>query len=277
MLMKRKRSQKAVLQNGGFTLIEIIIVLLILAVLVAVAVPSLVGYIDNTKAQVCETNRRTLERYYEYFRQLHPEATLASFMAGDFDDLADDIGDVQCPSGGIYSVEDGHIVCSVHGALDEPENNEGADDDPVGYDIGVLAFTDVNGNKVYLSGNLDATKEDAANNYGKLLSNGDVYQDETGIYVVVRNPYVSATQGENDITLADYNAATNGLLKIDTTAQVLTTSEHNGSTWTTAPTLGSLYYYEGNTYICAYPSGQWTSTDPTSDTVWIKLNGQDVG
>lgn len=48
----------------GFTLVELIVVLVILALLSAVLVPALLGFIDKSKEKVCLVNRSMIERYY---------------------------------------------------------------------------------------------------------------------------------------------------------------------------------------------------------------------
>jgi prepilin-type N-terminal cleavage/methylation domain-containing protein len=53
--MKRKK---------GFTLIEIIVVIVIIAILSLILTPSVIGYITNTKESVCNTNFRTIETEY---------------------------------------------------------------------------------------------------------------------------------------------------------------------------------------------------------------------
>ena len=55
------------MKNRGFTLIEIIVVIAILAILSAIAVPRFIGYTDATKEQVCNMNCKTIERAYEIY------------------------------------------------------------------------------------------------------------------------------------------------------------------------------------------------------------------
>jgi type IV pilus assembly protein PilE len=54
--------------NRGFTLIELLIVIAILGILSAIAVPSYMGHIDNTKASVAKDNLRNIYlQQQEYF------------------------------------------------------------------------------------------------------------------------------------------------------------------------------------------------------------------
>lgn len=64
-------------KKHGFTLTELIIVIAILAILAAILVPLMVGYIEESQTSVCQTNMATVRRLYTY------EAGLAS---GDLSD-----------------------------------------------------------------------------------------------------------------------------------------------------------------------------------------------
>ena len=52
--MKRK--------NDGFTLTEMIVVLVIIVILIALLVPTLTGYIDKAAKRACEANKASLRR-----------------------------------------------------------------------------------------------------------------------------------------------------------------------------------------------------------------------
>ena len=47
-------------RRGGFTLVELIVVLVILSILASVAVPTYLGYVDDNKAKQCEIHRKAL-------------------------------------------------------------------------------------------------------------------------------------------------------------------------------------------------------------------------
>ena len=51
--MKKKRIK-------GFTLVETIVVLVILAIVMAIAIPAFMGYIEKGKETACQANRRNL-------------------------------------------------------------------------------------------------------------------------------------------------------------------------------------------------------------------------
>lgn len=107
----------------GFTLVEVIVVLVILAILAAVAIPTYTGYIDKSKRLVCDNNIATITRYYKYQRALDESSTLEGTLAGEYEECAADVAGIHCPSGGVYSVVGGKIVCSVHGGAGESDTD----------------------------------------------------------------------------------------------------------------------------------------------------------
>lgn len=92
----------------GFTLVEIIVVMVVVGILAAITVPSLAKYIDDGKKRDCEINRKALLARLESDRALNPGVKMADVLAENTD--------ISCPSGGEYSAPDENTVeCSVHG------------------------------------------------------------------------------------------------------------------------------------------------------------------
>lgn len=111
------------LGNDGFSLVELIIVITIMAVLAAVLAPQLIKYIEKSKANVCQHNMGTIDEAI----QLEITDKRESYINyGKITDLSTvELYDgTQCPSGGTYDVEvfkllNGEfkikIECSKHG------------------------------------------------------------------------------------------------------------------------------------------------------------------
>jgi len=106
----------------GFTLVETIVVVAIVAILAAVLIPIVTRYVFNANKVACEANRATILRLYQVHQVMHQECTLQEFLDGSAPD-APDISKAKCPSGGVYSVDGSKILCSVHDA-EEEENND---------------------------------------------------------------------------------------------------------------------------------------------------------
>lgn len=118
----RTRTSKRVRDIHGFTMVELIVVIVIILVLGAFLVPSLLKYVSKSQEAVCKSNRATLTT------QLNSDVTdlLATGGAEVTDatlqDIIDDSG-AKCPSDGTYTAnmnedQDGYysitVTCSEH-------------------------------------------------------------------------------------------------------------------------------------------------------------------
>lgn len=107
----------------GFTLTEIIVVLVILAVLAAFAIPTMLGYVYNSQEKLCNVTRMDMTRLYKTLL-IGKEASASktgfeTFATENWGSLS------QCPAGGDYTYSasvgaDGKIIaeilCSKHGS-----------------------------------------------------------------------------------------------------------------------------------------------------------------
>lgn len=105
----RKNSTYEEKRKAGFTLVELIVVLVMLSILTAVAVPTYMGYVDDNKAKQCETHRKALASRLEEMSAMGSTASLTE----------DEMNSAEngCPAGGKYTLEgSGNTIhCDKHG------------------------------------------------------------------------------------------------------------------------------------------------------------------
>jgi prepilin-type N-terminal cleavage/methylation domain-containing protein len=125
--------------RNGFTLVELIVVVAILAILAGIATHRFAGFQEKARETVCRTNRLQLARL-SLLDEVDgtPEAGSEIEINGAIDpDVAPDQFEGICPSGGVISKVDGVFRCSIH--PDETsdvtgEHNDGHESDPEGTD-----------------------------------------------------------------------------------------------------------------------------------------------
>ncbi|MBU4542243.1 MAG: type II secretion system protein [Firmicutes bacterium] len=119
--------------SKGFTLTEIIVVLVILAVLAAFTIPTMLGYVSSSQEKLCNITRMDMTRLYKT-SLIGKEASAStdgfkSFAIENWGSLS------QCPAGGDYTYSaslgaDGkvtaEILCSKHGSAHVLTTDEAA-------------------------------------------------------------------------------------------------------------------------------------------------------
>lgn len=98
--------------DNGFTLIELIIVVAIIAVLVAIAIPLFRGQLENARKATCQANCRSL---YELVQASHltDNTSYADTFSKEYG-----TGNYSCPDGGAITCDPdtGIVSCSIHGS-----------------------------------------------------------------------------------------------------------------------------------------------------------------
>lgn len=105
--MKKGRNQK------GFTLVELMVVVVIIGILSAIAVPVYSSVTEKAEKSACQANQRMLEGAVNQYLIDNPDKTI---------DDVDDMTNVNsyftaaptCPSEGTYTITDGIIKCDKH-------------------------------------------------------------------------------------------------------------------------------------------------------------------
>lgn len=107
--------------RAGFTLAELLVVVAILLVLIAIAVPLFAGALGKAEDATCEANRRSIQSMFLANYALGDDKNSDSVFKKCLDEMKAENNETTCPTGGAYSIKsddgEGHIVvqCSKHG------------------------------------------------------------------------------------------------------------------------------------------------------------------
>ncbi len=121
-----KKAYKISAKNSGFTLVEVIVVVVIMAIGASVAVPKMKGYMELSSERNCLANRERLNEMFDMIYTVRytwsEKPTMAQMLNGEYADC--DVSDIKCPNKGEYSPSRGglgiNVICSVHGGEEEP-------------------------------------------------------------------------------------------------------------------------------------------------------------
>src|SRR5579871_4294238 len=137
--MSRRLNKQTRLTRKAFTLIELLVVVLILAILMAVALPLYLSAVADSQKKTCRANLQTIANSVQAARvkaQLQDYTTLySSNVATDIAKYPDLQVVPLCPNGGIYSIEAGarpgnfKVTCTTtpdvgHGSFEPAVNNQ---------------------------------------------------------------------------------------------------------------------------------------------------------
>lgn len=105
------------MNKKGFTLIELVIVIAVLAILSSLAIVTYGLVAQRANERVCDTNRRSMESMYHAQYALDESLTKEVF----FENSGDYFDDASCPSDGVYYLEDDVFYCTEHGEVSEDD------------------------------------------------------------------------------------------------------------------------------------------------------------
>ncbi|MCL5736712.1 MAG: prepilin-type N-terminal cleavage/methylation domain-containing protein [Actinobacteria bacterium] len=102
-------------RKGGFTLIEIMIVVLIISVLLAIAIPNFMRARETSRAKSCTANLRQIETAKEQNAMDNKLSDGDAVVGTLWPDYIKD--EPKCPSGGTYTVDviGTYASCSIGG------------------------------------------------------------------------------------------------------------------------------------------------------------------
>jgi type IV pilus assembly protein PilA len=112
-MLKFRKTQK------GFTLVELLIVVVILGILAAVAIPRFLTTRDKAQTRTCQSNLAAINSATEEWLFIHGTATapVIADIASDTARFPD--GPPKCPANGVYSLDatTHRASCTIHQSL----------------------------------------------------------------------------------------------------------------------------------------------------------------
>ncbi len=259
--------------HKGFTLVELLGVLFILAILLTPAVPLVNKTIYNSKEAICRNNRETILRAYDRYQYFYNDYTLADIINDNIwpEEFEMDENHRYCPLGGDYLVDsNGDILCSICDSEIYPEEETFyefiTEEDVFLYSSTISSGGNVTGDNATIFLTSGTTQDDfplggqaavsnayidgdlildggsygfgSQTNPGEFLINGDLY-----LGIGSRNIYADAIYVAGNLYLKDAN--------IDATIYVVGDVELD---WTPTLSNNTKIYYGGNlTYPISYP------------------------
>jgi prepilin-type N-terminal cleavage/methylation domain-containing protein len=119
--------ERGKLNSKGFTLVELLAVLVILGILAGIAIPSVFHLIEKAEADACHASTAEIERMYETYLAIesidHTDMRFSQFLAVHVENGGSNHGEV--------NYVDGRVQCSIHSNAEEHEDDQGDEEEGV--------------------------------------------------------------------------------------------------------------------------------------------------
>lgn len=159
-------------RNRGFSLVELIIVIAIIASLTAIIVPTYLVYVSKARQTTCQANRASLEKVLKIEMTDKDYATLQDAYNAKTAAEPEWASQFVCPAGGKISAMRNEVICSKHSSPDflsnVPEGNLNSQD-------AIRKYYEANGNSLP---SIDQKSE----LWQKLFGSDKLYQNPAALY-----------------------------------------------------------------------------------------------
>lgn len=109
---KVKRMKVNLRKKKGFSLTELLVVIVILGVLVAIAIPKYFSSVDDAKIAVCKANIRSIKSATAVYIAKHPSVDPSTVTYDQIKTSFED--EPKCPYGVAYTFTNGKINVDTH-------------------------------------------------------------------------------------------------------------------------------------------------------------------
>lgn len=256
-------------EKKGFTLVELIVTMGILAVIAAVTVPTLTKFVDEGRAKECCATREAVAARFVADQLVKKDLTLDACIA--------QAQDLQCPCGGNYTAEGNKIRCDYPGHGTEVVSSSGNKD---GWNVDV---TQNSGAEIETNAPEEETPapETEATVVNVSAQNLTLYEEESGTLsaVVTVNGKVDSSvtvlwNGSSNENVASVDLAGNVTALTPGTCTVTAAATKNGVTGTVTVTITVLQKTTGeNELLQNVPSPLLVLKNNTDLSQYIKQTG----
>lgn len=253
--MKRQKGHN----HQGFTLVELIIVVAVMATLSGILAPVYAKHIKKARAVVCTENR---DRLYREMNAEYADGTYDSLKSA-FDDLSKHYQDQKlCPSKGTYSWNENgdgidKIVCSIHGN----ESNAGGDSSGKTYP----------GTNLEIHSGIWPKSEDFKDDYEEITYQpSGIFEYNGSYYVITKELTLSRARAESGPSGEAYGYTATEKLT-GTIREMNSDDKHIAGIHRGDLVKCGDSYYVYNAGDGGTPEGTWAPNPSGGSNVWYKI------
>lgn len=252
----------------GFTVIEMLVVIIVIAILVTAIMLAYGAMIDKSEATACLANRKTIQKAYQFYRLDTPQPKSLDIFLKNENGIANIWLDskISCPAKGIYSASSDIVICSIH-------NKSGGGGLPEG-----SFYIPGTGNAIIGSGKwTDAISTATVVNF----TQGDKFEVDGKYYVAVSTE-VNEWRGTKTSPKMEDPAVVNGSAWTTKSGGGLVELTGDSYDWgalvngTYTFIRGDILLYNGHYYVCKVQGYTGSAPITKQNSGWMKTPDNDL-